>query len=90
MGFGFISAIEIRYWGIKAGKEVGVIFAWNEKTQKWLDELPNETQTAINNGQFATWMDRLGWLVNIVNLPPPPRKISGYFWGGDTFGGGVG
>ena len=55
-GFGFISATEIRYWGIKAGKEVGVVFAWNEKTQKWLDELPNETQTAINNRDFATWI----------------------------------
>jgi len=46
------TTLENKYWGIKAGKEVGVVFAWNEKTQKWLDELPNETQTAINNGDF--------------------------------------
>jgi len=46
------TTLENKYWGIKAGKEVGVVFAWNEKTQKWLDELPPETQAAINNGSF--------------------------------------
>ena len=75
------SCWHVRYWGIKAGKEVGVVFAWNEKTQKWLDELPPETQAAINNGSFETWIS--SWL----GKTGPPPLISLYFWGGYVRGG---
>ena len=40
------------HWGIQAGRRVHVVFVWSEKALKWEQQLPQETQDAINNGDF--------------------------------------
>lgn len=74
------TTLKNRHWGIEAGKRVKIVFSWVEKSSNWEEQLPNETQQAINNGTFDSVGNRRGFpylrSLNGTSIPPPAGDIA--------------
>lgn len=69
--------------------------SWCHLRLEWKDAEVARWTTKWDANCHQQWticdLDGSTWMASQHSQPtPPPRKISGYFWGGDTFGGGVG
>ncbi|CAE7947911.1 unnamed protein product, partial [Symbiodinium sp. KB8] len=68
--------LENKFWGIKAGKKVNILWVFTEKTTNFEALLPEATRESINNGTYNTPGDAWPFLGTFFPAGQDPSALS--------------